>query len=120
MNCEELSIHVVDYLDGTLSADISAGLEAHVEGCDACREQLSVLRQTWTGLGELPQEEPSPRLRERFYAMLDAEQRATSAVPRPASGVGAWFEGFGIRRLVPQAIAAGLVFVGGILIGAQM
>lgn len=120
MNCEELSNHVIAYLDGTLGADLSAGLETHVEGCDSCREQVWVLRQTWMGLGELPLEEPSSRLRERFYAMLDAEQPVATAVRQPARGVGAWFEGFGVRRLVPQAIAAGLVFVGGILIGAQV
>ena len=118
MTCEELSNDVIDYLEGTLASDRRAALEAHAEGCDACREQMRTLRQTWGGLEELPQAEPSPRLRERFYAMLEAEQHS-AVEQQPLRGLGAWFAGLEIRRLIGPASAAGLILVVGIVIGAQ-
>ncbi len=118
MNCEELTHYVVDYLDETLDPDTYARLEAHLETCDACREAVVTERRAWLDLQSLLQQQvPSPRLRERFYAMLDGQ---AAAERRPGMGFGAWFGRFRIPSLVPQAIAAGFLLVGGILIGTQI
>ena len=101
MNCEELSDYVIDDLEGTLASDRRAALEAHVGGCDACRNQMRTLRQTWVGLEALPQEEPSPQLRECFYAMIEAEQHRADE-PQPLRRLRAWSVGLEIRRLIGQ------------------
>ena len=119
MTCDELSTRVIDYLEGTLTADQRAELETHAGDCQACREQMRALRQTWVGLGDLPQEEPSPTLRERFYAMLDAEQ-VVDAEAQSVRGLATWHAGLGIRRLVGLASAAALLLVVGILVGTRI
>ena len=119
MTCDELSTRVIDYLEGTLTADQHTELEAHAGDCQVCREQIRALRLTWVGLGDLPQEEPSSTLRERFYAMLDAEQ-VVDAEPQPVGGLAAWHAGLGIRRLVGLASAAALLLVVGILVGSRI
>ncbi len=64
MNCEELSSYVVDYLDETLDPDTHTKLEAHLEICDSCREEVATERQAWLDLQSmLQQQAPSPRLR---------------------------------------------------------
>ena len=119
MTCDELSTCVVDYLGGTLAADPRAELEAHARDCQACREQMRALSQTWVGLGNLPQEEPSPTLPERFYAMLDAEQ-VVEAEPPPVRRLAARYAGLGIRRPVGLASAAALLLVVGLLVGTRI
>src|SRR5574340_1228440 len=42
------------YLDGALSADERAELEAHLPGCAECQRELAALRQTKALLGALP------------------------------------------------------------------
>ena len=125
MNCEELSSYVVDYLDETLDPGTHAKLEAHLETCDACREAVAVERQAWLDLQSmLQQQAPSPRLRERFYTMLDGHAAAHERRPGKDSGAwdawAAWLRRFHIPRMVPQAVAAGFLLAGGILIGTQI
>jgi len=119
MKCEELSNLVIDYLEDALEPDLRADLEGHVGTCEGCAAQLQETRQTWAVLGELPQEEPSPALRERFYAMLEAEQ-LEPAQDDSRNSIRSWFASFEFRSLLPQAMAAGLLLVAGIFIGSQM
>jgi hypothetical protein len=61
------------------------------------------LREIWDQLGELPQPEPSPALRARFYQKLNAAGRA-----RPT---------FWSRALIWQVAAAGVIFALGLGVG---
>lgn len=117
MNCAELNDLVFDHLDERLDPECGARFTAHMDDCPDCRERVSVLRHTWMGLAELPQEEPSDRLRERFYTMLESQQVAAKPIRQP---IGAWFRNLGIFPLIPQGVAAGVLLVAGILIGTQM
>ncbi len=117
MNCDELKPLVFDYLDEKLDPESIARFTAHMDDCPECREQVSLLRQTWMGLAELPQEEPSDRLRERFYTMLESQQVAAKPIRQP---IRAWFRNLRILPLIPQGVAAGVLLVAGILIGTQM
>jgi hypothetical protein len=57
-----------DYWQGALQEPDAEFVVAHLKVCTACHELVAL----GEGLAELPPEQPSPALRERFHAMLDA------------------------------------------------
>lgn len=46
MNCRQVVELMTDYLEGTLSEAERNRFEAHLAGCDGCREYLAQLRKT--------------------------------------------------------------------------
>ena len=54
MNHETVQDLLSSYLDGDLSAEERAEVEAHLEGCDACREEYELLKLTVEALHDLP------------------------------------------------------------------
>ena len=46
MKCQEVVELVTDYLDGVLSPEDVARLEAHLQGCDACTAYIEQFRIT--------------------------------------------------------------------------
>jgi hypothetical protein len=52
----------------------SQDLTAHLASCETCRNELSRIGALWQSLDLLPLEEPSGKVRERFYEMLGAYQ----------------------------------------------
>ncbi len=91
MNCEECQNRLMEYLTGELSGEVRNSVGHHLEACNACAGEFAELREMWESLGALPEEEPSPELSARFYAMLEAA-KTEHAVARPDG-----------RRLVGQA-----------------
>jgi hypothetical protein len=87
MNCQRIQESFSDYQDGSLPAAETAALRAHLAGCPACQREWSAW-QDFTGqldtLAGTP--EPSSRLREQFYAMLETHgsEVATSNPFAPA------------------------------------
>jgi hypothetical protein len=76
MNCEQAQAYFVNLWRAALDAPARAELERHLAECGACRTECEKGRRTWEALGELRAEEPSERLRVRFYAELhEAERR---------------------------------------------
>jgi len=73
MRCEELAELLPDYFQDSLPASSRATVEGHLRACADCTAQVSL----WKRLAELPDEAPSPRMRERFEDML-------LAMPEPA------------------------------------
>ena len=82
MNCQRVQDNFIDYQDGTLPPDESAQLRAHLANCPTCQREWAALQEMTTRLDALPEAEPSDRLRENFYAMLDTHQREADA-PSP-------------------------------------
>lgn len=83
MNCQRVQECFIDYQDGALPAGESAELRAHLASCPDCQREWSALQEITRKLDALPETpEPSPRLREQFYAMLDTHQREADA-PSP-------------------------------------
>ncbi len=81
MNCSRVQDSFIDYQDGTLPPDESAALRAHLASCPTCQREWSALQEITRKLDALPaEEEPSPRLREQFYAMLETHQRNADSV----------------------------------------
>jgi len=82
MNCQRVQDSFIDYQDGALPADESAALREHLASCPTCQREWSALQEITRKLDTLPAAEPSPRLREQFYAMLETHQREADA-PSP-------------------------------------
>ena len=82
MNCQRAQDHFIDYQEGTLPPDVAAQLRAHLASCPTCQREWSALQEITRKLDLLPAEQPSPRLRENFYAMLETHQRDADA-PSP-------------------------------------
>lgn len=83
MKCEQIAELLPDYLQGSLSLDQHRTVEAHLEQCADCSEEVAV----WRKLSLLPMEQPSPMSRVRFEAMLQAYQAGCSSEP---GGRSAW------------------------------
>lgn len=81
MKCEQVSELLPDYLQGSLSPDQHRTVEAHLEECADCSEEIAV----WRKLSLLPVEQPSPMSRVRFEAMLQAYQAGRSNEPESNS-----------------------------------
>jgi anti-sigma factor RsiW len=113
MKCERIAELLPDYLQGNLNHEQDDQVEAHLELCAQCREEVA----TWRELAMLPQKQPSPGGRVRFKAMLDAylEGRGAHAAPVVASerssrgwGVTYWFG----SRAAGVAAAVALLAIG--------
>lgn len=82
MNCSRVTELFIDYQDGTLPPDEAAQMRAHLASCPTCQREWSALQEITRKLAQLPSPEPSARLRENFYAMLETHQRDADA-PSP-------------------------------------
>jgi hypothetical protein len=82
MNCQRVQDNFIDYQDGSLPPAESAQIRAHLASCPVCQREWSALQEITRKLDALPAAEPSPRLRENFYAMLENAQREADA-PSP-------------------------------------
>src|SRR5256885_13289190 len=85
MTCEQVREQFPDYLTGEIATATGAGIDAHLAGCAACREEWTTLSTIWTKLASLPEEEPSPTSEARFYAMLEAYRRGIKQAKRDSS-----------------------------------
>jgi len=81
MKCDDARAHLPDFLTGELSAKAKGSVDAHLAACGACAEEFHKVSETWTKLGVLPVEQPSPAVRDRFYTMLEAYTQGLDARP---------------------------------------
>lgn len=61
MNCERAQMLLNDFVDGVLSHDENRQLEAHLSGCDKCRDQLRRLQAVLHKAAHLPKTIEPPR-----------------------------------------------------------
>lgn len=64
ITCRQAVALMTDYLDGALSEDDRALVEAHLGECEACTEHLRQIRITVTVTGRVRDEDLNPRARE--------------------------------------------------------
>ena len=79
MTCDEAKACFADDWCGMLRAPARDELKHHLEDCAACRQEAEGLESLWTKLDSLPPEEPSPQMRDKFYAALGAYGEGFSA-----------------------------------------
>ena len=123
MDCKHIEDLFHDYLNGRLDPAVRKTVDSHLATCETCRLALEQMGLVWQTLGELPDEEPSPALRSRFYAMLEAQKRgvqeAREKVPwreRLEAWLGLWWPQ---RPAVQFALSAALLIVG-LFVGSQI
>jgi hypothetical protein len=115
MTCEKTQEMFADYLTGDLAAGDRRRVQAHIAGCAACRADLENLTVVWAKLGVLPEEQPGPGLRHRFYGMLEDYKSGLPAAERQAGQAerarpsGGWREWLTFRR--PEFAASLSVFL---------
>lgn len=122
MNCQRIQESFVDYQDGTLAPDESAAVRTHLASCPTCQREWSALQEIARKLTLLPAPEPSARLRENFYAMLDTHQREADA-PSPFVLARSRLDRF-FGALLPDAPALQFAFslallAGGLFVGGR-
>jgi anti-sigma factor RsiW len=103
--CDDLEARILDRVAGTLPAEESAALQAHLDGCPRCRAWAASCQEA-VQLATLP--EPS-EAEVRLFAQLPGRARAAfrGRAQRPA-----WGRPFALGALGMAALAAVLV-VGG-------
>jgi anti-sigma factor RsiW len=115
MSCEETTALLVARLNGQVSTDEGQRLDAHLEGCTACREEAATTTALWRRLGTLEVDVPHERLRARFHAAL-AEHEARESRAGSEGPFARWWP----RQPAFQvALAAALALVG-VLIGQRL
>lgn len=71
--------HVIDllpdFLMGSFTESERSSIQTHLKSCHACRREYESLSLLWNSLSALPEEKPSPAMRERFNAMLSAYEQ---------------------------------------------
>ena len=73
MNCKEIEVKLIDYLDGKLDEPAAQEVRQHLAGCAACSREAEEMRELMTAMQTSPQETPPPALRESFQIMLQSE-----------------------------------------------
>lgn len=91
MTCQQIKEKFPDYLIGDLDQKNMKDVQSHLATCHSCREELESLSAIWTKLGVLPEEQPSPTLRNNFYSMLEEYKQGLEKEKSP-SFLRAFFE----------------------------
>ncbi len=100
MTCDRFDARLDDWLDGTLPATDAGDLEAHLAGCDACREKAARLRELMAHAAALPRSLAPPR---------DLWPGVEARIARPVGW--AWL----VAGVKPAALAAAVIVVIGVI-----
>ena len=122
MNCQRVQESFLDYQDGTLAAAESTELRAHLSSCPACQREWAALQEITRKLNQLPEPEPSPRLREQFYAMLEThagDSRSASPFALAKGRLDRFFAALLPARPALQFAFAVTLLVVGVFAGAR-
>ena len=124
MKCDMFTELIPDFLAGSLDSDKKEQLAAHMKECANCKQELEQFETTWEKLGELPEHEPGPALRENFYTMLETYQHGMNHSRTPSLS---WSEKLGqlLDAVWPKQPAfqmgiALLFLISGLLAGITM
>jgi anti-sigma factor RsiW len=120
MKCEEIAQLLPDYLRRNLKGDKIKLVEEHIAQCAECHAQVAI----WEKLSLIPDEEPSPILRSRFEAMLNAyeegksEKTSLKVAHRDAGG--GWNLWGWMRAPLAQAAFALIFLAAGFMVGRHI
>ena len=78
MPCRELVEVITDYLEDALPHDDRLRFEAHLAGCDACRDYVEQFEQTIALSGRVEAERVPPGLRDELLSAFRAWPREQS------------------------------------------
>ena len=69
MVCDKIQNLLSPYVDGELTPEAKADVEAHLLSCRECAELLSLLKLATASLADFPEVEPSSDLNAKLYAI---------------------------------------------------
>jgi hypothetical protein len=118
MKCKEAQEQLPEYLL-VRTEEASPELRFHLASCPECRAEFEGLAAVWQKLGQLPEEEPTPAMRTRFYAMLEGYREGLEK-PSPASSITfstPWWRSLFPAAPAMQFLLAALFLVIGVLLG---
>ncbi len=100
--CALLQRWLPEHPDGELSAFWRRRLQAHVEGCAVCRQELAAMREMEQAIREVPVADPGPEFwndfsREMHLKLVQAVQEGK---PAPAPARSAWWAWHRVPYLV--------------------
>lgn len=73
-HCRDYLKQISDYVDGELSSDICASLEAHLQECENCRIVVNTLRKTIDLYHDISENDELPqKVRSRLFARLNLD-----------------------------------------------
>lgn len=101
-DCETLAPELVAYVDGEQPETERARIEAHLDGCPACRREVERIAEIGAMITRLPRIEPSPELEGALWRRLEDDP--------PAHARGRWRRALLVGGPV-LATAAGLALV---------
>jgi len=123
MNCEKIKELIPDYIIGNLDSKTRLQIEEHLSKCNGCKQVIEEVNLVWSKLAQIPQEEPGPQVRTRFYSMLEEYRRELDYSPVKVSWndkLVEWLEKLWPRRPVFQLGVAAAFLVFGIVIGLRI
>jgi hypothetical protein len=112
MNCKIVQDQLTDYLTGQIDEAVRDAFNIHIRKCPVCQAKLHELETVWHDLGTLPRHEPSPLLRQRFYAMLEERRKKPNRQKRKF--------GFGLLLGSPRLAVTAAIFLMGLFLGYQI
>ena len=104
MNCDKVKELLWVYLENKTTAEETAEIETHLEGCAACREELAQQKEIKNALASLPDEELPEDYHTELMQKLQAERKV---VPFPAKKKHGWKQMSMIAAAVLVVVVAG-------------
>src|SRR3954464_3267636 len=122
MTCNEIEDVLPDYLDGKLKPEKVVTIDAHLNDCPNCKEQVAF----WKRLASLPEEQPDAASRRRFDLMMNAYEegrREEQSLKARRTASPSWREFMPtawVRAPWAQALAAVALLVIGLALGKNL
>lgn len=104
MNCDKVKELLWAYLENKTTAEETAEIETHLEGCAACREELAQQKEIKNALASLPDEELPEGYHTELMQKLQAERKV---LPFPAKKKHGWKQMSMIAAAVLVVVVAG-------------
>ena len=104
MNCDKVKELLWAYLENKTTAEETAEIETHLEGCAACREEMAQQKEIKNALASLPDEELPEDYHTELMQKLQAERKV---VPFPAKKKHGWKQMSMIAAAVLVVVVAG-------------
>jgi negative regulator of sigma E activity len=82
MNCDQVSLLIPEFIDGTLDSTTKEAVDRHLLTCPECSLEVSEMKILFAAMENSRPVRPSVALREQFQAMLHAEEKAVEAAKR--------------------------------------
>lgn len=120
MNCKRVRKHLPDLLVNELDKNIRRKITDHLATCALCKKEWESISSLWKKMAILPEEQPSKKMHDRFYAMLEAYKQSDlfeKTAARRSKIFDDWLERWWPRRPAVQFVLAALLLVLGLIIG---